>query len=182
MAKKAAAGEMTIAEAVRQTWRELGPKAHGLDVAEKVKEKYGHVVPSSTVSIAKHVVFGSKYAMRAKKLAKVTIRKRPDQIVSKAELIRELLASGLDSPIEVAEAARAMGVMVAANQVSMIKNSPNLTGTRPRKPTKRAGLMSKAASVTAGGDSALALENAALKLALKAGSVEAAIKALGRLQ
>lgn len=189
MAKKKAANRLTIAEATRRTWRALGPKAFGADVARVVKKKYGFVVPSSTISLAKHAVFGPTFAMRAAKLAKVTIRKRLDQLTSKADLIRELLASGLDSPVEVAEAARAMGVIVAANHVSMIKHEVATEKPRRAKPARpplrlspSAGPKVARASEALSGASELAVENAALKLVLQAGSVQAAMKALGRLK
>lgn len=187
MAKQSEGGKLTAAEATRQTWKEFGKNASGVDVTKAVKDRYGYTIPSSTLSIAKKAVFGGKGRMKVKgKGKKVVAGGLPVQLKSKTEVVRELMATGLSSPTEIAAAAKKLGVTVAPNYVSMIKTNGKKAGGKKkvagkRKMVRASGSVAVAAARATGAASDLELENAALKLALKAGSVEAAIRALGRL-
>lgn len=193
MAKKAKESEITAAEATRQSWKELGKNAQGTEVAKHVKSKYGHDVPSSTVSMAKKTVFGTTGRVKRKSSGAVSASGLPTEQKSKTDVVRELMASGLDMPKEIAAAAKKLGVLITPNHVSMIKGKLRKAGAKTKKArtavsaAPMAGAAAKspvvvaAARVTAPASN-LELENAALKLALKAGSVQAAIQALGRLE
>lgn len=187
MAKKPEDGKPNAAEATRQTWKELGKDASGVEVAKAVKDKFGYAVPSSTLSIAKKAVFGGNGRVKAKgKGKKVVAGGLPVQMKSKTDVVKELMATGLESPTEIAAAAKKLGVTVTPNYVSMIKTNGKKAGGKKkaagkRKMVRSSGSVAVSAARATGSASDLELENAALKLALKAGSVEAAIQALGRL-
>lgn len=187
MAKKAKEGELTIAEATRQTWKELGAKALGTDVAKLVETKYGHAVPSSTISTAKKTVFGTKG--RVKRKSPAAAGGLPPELKSKTEVILELMETGLDSPTAIVAAAKKMGVAVTPNHVSMVKSSAKKAGGKTsggkRKKVRRAvsvAPVAVAAARSTGPATDLELENAALKFALRAGGVQAAMQALSRLE
>lgn len=186
MAKKPAAEQITAAEATRQSWKELGNKAQGTDVAKLVKTKYGHDVASSTVSMAKKTVFGKKIVVKRKSSAAPASPASglPVELKSKSDTVRELLAGGLESPKEIVAAAKKLGVLVTSNHVSMIKGNLKKAGGKKKRaaPAGTAAPVAVAAPSTTAPASNLELENAALKLALKAGSVQAAIQALGQLE
>lgn len=100
---------------------------------------------------------------------------------SQSDVIRELLGRGMTSPAEVVKTAQAeFGVKVTPNYVSILKNKKRGKGRKKRVIVK--GTKTVRATVrTAPASSELSLENLALKFALKAGSVEAAISALQKL-
>ena len=95
------------------------------------------------------------------------------------------MVGGLTSPKEIAAAAKKMGVMITPGHVSMIKGNLKKAGGKRKKKLRRAlrvATVAVAAARVTGPATDLELENAALKLALKAGSVQAAMQALGRLE
>ena len=190
MAKKRAVGQPTIAEATRQTWKELGKGASGVDVAKEVKNKFGHEVPSSTISMAKKTVFGKKGRVKTKGKGKKGASSEsglPVQLKSKTQIVKELMESGLNSPTEISAAARKLGIKITPGHVSMIKGNlkragGKKSGGKRRKKVRRGISVVSVAVKATGAASDVALENAALRLALKAGSVQAAMEALGRLE
>lgn len=175
---------LTMAEATRQTWKELGAKASGVDVAEVVKSRHGFKVPSSTVSLTKKQVFSRKKKGKAVSSGASSASSsgaQPPELKSKAQVVRELLSTGMQGPTEISKAARKLGHVITPSHVSMIKSNDKKLGRKKgRRPAAASGR--PAASNAPGSASNLELENAALKLALKAGSVQAALQALGRLE
>ena len=103
---------------------------------------------------------------------------------SKTEVVKELLAKGLKRPMDIsAEAKTQYGMDIAPNYVSMIK-----TGLKKNKGKRRAMKGDQMVAVAsrkpraASGSGDLSLENLALRFALKAGSIDAAIHALEKLK
>jgi hypothetical protein len=103
---------------------------------------------------------------------------------SKTDVVRELLAKGITAPKDIAAAAKSeFGVEITPGYASIIKG-----GLKKRKGGKRAiakgGRVVHAATKTKPNSASpdLSLENLALRFALKAGSVDAAIAALEKLR
>lgn len=188
MAKKAK-GEMTAAEATRKAWQELGKDASGTDVGKLVQTKYGFDVPSSTISINKATVFGAGGKKRGKRAPapEVTAASLPTQLKSKTDVVKELIAQGVKMPSEIAAAAKTLGHEISANYASMIKSKMNQTGGTKKKARAARTYMggtTSAARVSGGNEvgNGLQLENLALRFALQAGSIDAAIAVLTKLK
>ena len=191
MAKKTNGG-MTAAEATRQSWKELGKDAAGTDVSNLVKSKHGFTVPSSTVSTAKVKVFGKGAKTQGRKAAGKTAPagELPVQLKSKIDVVKELIAGGLNSPAEIVVAAKKLGHKISSGYVSMIKSKMGSGGKKQKRAarTQIVGTTS-AARVVPGNEAGngraganLEMENLALRFALRAGSVDAAIAALEKLK
>lgn len=100
---------------------------------------------------------------------------------TQTDIIRELLERGITTPADVVRAAKAeFGVKVTPNYVSILKSGKRKKGGKKRVIVK-GGRTVRAAVRSAPAGSELSLENLALKFALKAGSIEAAIAALQKL-
>lgn len=188
MAKKTKS-EMTAAEATRKAWGELGKDASGIDVGKLVQTKYGFDVPSSTISINKSKVFGAGGKKRGKRAPapEATVDSLPTQLKSKTDVVKELIAQGVKMPAEIAAAAKALGHEITPNYVSMIKSKMNQSGgTKKKAPAARTSVAAttSAARVSDGNENGngLQLENLALRFALQAGSIDAAIAVLTKLK
>jgi hypothetical protein len=110
--------------------------------------------------------------------------KQSDGTKSKTQIVRELMAKGLTGPKEISEAAKTeFQADIAPGYVSTIKN-----GLKRKKGKRKAIVRGKrvvtsaapSAPRSAGGD--LFLENLALRFALRAGGIDAAIQALEKLR
>jgi hypothetical protein len=102
---------------------------------------------------------------------------------SKTDIVKELLAKGVESPKDISAAAQTeYKVDIAPQYVSIIKSS--LKKGKGKKVKGKRGVVARAKAapvVHANGDD-FALENLALRFALKAGSVDSAIAALEKLR
>jgi len=104
---------------------------------------------------------------------------------SKTEVVKELLAKGLKRPMDIsAEAKTQFGMEIAPNYVSMIKTGLKKNKRKGRRAVKGDQMVSVASRKPRGGSGSgdLSLENLALRFALKAGSIDAAVNALEKLR
>lgn len=102
---------------------------------------------------------------------------------SKADVIREFLAQGMKSPAQIAAAAKEVGFEISPNHVSMVKSSLKKAKRAKRRLVRASGDMQTAAvKGRRAAETDLSLENLALRFALQAGSVQAAIASLQKLQ
>ena len=102
---------------------------------------------------------------------------------SKTGVVKELLASGLKRPMDISAQAKAQyGMEIAPNYVSMIKSGLKKSKGKRRavKGDKMVAVASRKPARDHSGD--LSLENLALRFALKAGSIDAAVNALEKLR
>lgn len=114
-------------------------------------------------------------------MAKKTL---PDGLKSKTDIVRELLAKGVTTPKDISAAAQSeYGVEVTPGYASIIKGSLKKRKGGKKAVVKGRRVVRASAKASANGASSdLSLENLALRFALRAGSVDAAIAALKKLR
>jgi hypothetical protein len=108
----------------------------------------------------------------------------PDALKSKTDVVKELLAKGVTAPKDIAAAAKSeFGVEVTPGYASIIKGSLKKRKGGKKTAAKGRNVVRASAKASSNGESSdLSLENLALRFALKAGSVDAAIAALEKLR
>lgn len=104
-------------------------------------------------------------------------------VTSKTQAVKELLAGGLERPMEISAKAKAQyGLDIPPNYVSMIKSGLKKGKGKKRRAVKGNKMVAVAARQPRDHSGDLSLENLALRFALRAGSIDRAISALDKLR
>jgi hypothetical protein len=120
-------------------------------------------------------------------MAKKTTTEVPAGMKSKTEIVKELLAKGVESPKDISAAAQTEYKMdIAPSYASIIKSQLKKGKGKGKRVKGKRGVTARTAKVASGNEHGngddFALENLALRFALKAGSIESAIAALEKLR